>query len=361
MSSNNDRLSKTIMFLRFPLIVAVVFIHTNLADVMINGRLLVNEGQFPIHDLFRHIITNELARIAVPLFFFISGFLFFYHTDFSMKMYKQKLKKRVRTLLVPYLFWNTVVFLLFFLTQIFFSSMTSGRNKLIVDYGWLDWMNLFWNYREGMPVCYQFWFIRDLIFVVLFVPVLYYFIKYCKAFAVVLLGGLWLFDLWFDMPGVNIAAFFFFSLGAWFSIYRHDFTTIFLPLRWLATFLYLILMVVGTLLWYYKVSDCSWIYNVGIIVGLLTIVSWVAYNIERNILCVNTFLAGSAFFVYAYHGMPVAFLTKYWVRLCQPASELTMLTGYFLIPLWVTGIGIFCYSLLRKWFPAFTNLITGGR
>lgn len=37
-----------------------------------------------------------------------------------MKMYKQKLKKRVRTLLVPYLFWNTVVFLLFFLTQISF-------------------------------------------------------------------------------------------------------------------------------------------------------------------------------------------------------------------------------------------------
>lgn len=50
MSSNNDRLSKTIMFLRFPLIVAVVFIHTNLADVMINGRLLVNEGQFPIYQ-----------------------------------------------------------------------------------------------------------------------------------------------------------------------------------------------------------------------------------------------------------------------------------------------------------------------
>lgn len=76
MSSNNDRLSKTIMFLRFPLIVAVVFIHTNLADVMINGRLLVNEGQFPIHDLFRHIITNELARIAV-FFSLFQGFCSF--------------------------------------------------------------------------------------------------------------------------------------------------------------------------------------------------------------------------------------------------------------------------------------------
>lgn len=120
MSSNNDRLSKTIMFLRFPLIVAVVFIHTNLADVMINGRLLVNEGQFPIHDLFRHIITNELARIAVPLFFFISGFLFFYHTDFSMKMYKQKLKKRVRTIGSLFVLEYSRVFIIFSDSNIFF-------------------------------------------------------------------------------------------------------------------------------------------------------------------------------------------------------------------------------------------------
>lgn len=69
MLSNDDAtLSKTIMFLRFPLIVAVVFIHTGLEDVMINGTLLVNEGQFPIYGLLRHILTNELARIAVPLF-----------------------------------------------------------------------------------------------------------------------------------------------------------------------------------------------------------------------------------------------------------------------------------------------------
>lgn len=138
MLSNDDVLSKTIMFLRFPLIVAVVFIHTNLTDVMINGTLLADEGQFPVHDVFRHVVTNELARIAVPLFFFISCFLFFYRSDFSFAVYGMKLKKRIRTLLVPYLFWNIVVFLLFLLTQTFLSSMTSGRNKLISDYHWLD-------------------------------------------------------------------------------------------------------------------------------------------------------------------------------------------------------------------------------
>lgn len=361
MLSNDDRLSKTILFLRFPLIIAVVFIHTNLTDVMINGTLLVDEGQFPIHDLFRHVITSELARIAVPLFFFISGFLFFYRTDFSMVVYGQKLKKRARTLLVPYIFWNVVVFLLFLLTQLFLSSMTSGRNKLITDYNWLDWLNLFWNHRDGMPVCYQFWFIRDLMFVILFAPVLYYLIKYCKVFAVMVLGGLWLFDLWFDVPGISITAFFFFSFGAWFSINRRNFTVDFLQMRWLVTSLYFMLVVAGTLLWYYKITDYSFVYNLGILVGLVMIISWTAYGIENSCLRASTFLAGSAFFVYAYHGMPIALIVKYWVKMWQPVSELTMLTGYFLIPLFIVGLGIALYAVLRRWLPAFMGLITGGR
>ena len=44
-------------------------------------------------------------------------FLFFYHSDFSLETYGQKLKKRVRTLLIPYIFWNVVVFLLILLSQ----------------------------------------------------------------------------------------------------------------------------------------------------------------------------------------------------------------------------------------------------
>ena len=349
------------MFLRFPLIVAVVFIHTDLTDVMINDSLLVHKGQFPIHDLLQHIVTGELACIAVPLFFFISGFLFFYRSVFSLKIYGQKLKKRIRTLLIPYIFWNIVVLLLLFLTQVFLSSMTSGKHKLIADYDWLDWLNLFWNHDGGMPICYQFWFIRDLIIIILFSPILHYMIKYCKAFGVLALGVLWLFNLWFAVPGFSITAFFFFSFGAWFSINKHDFTIDFYSMRWTATFIYLALVVLDTWLWYCKITDYGYIHHIGIVVGLVAIVSWTAHGITKNYLSANAFWAGSSFFVYAYHGMPTALVVKYWVKWLSPISEWMMSAGYFLIPFFIVGMGVCIYTLSRKYFPALTALITGGR
>lgn len=349
------------MFLRFPLIVAVVFIHTNLAGVMIGGTLLVEEGQFLVYDVFRHIVTGELARIAVPLFFFISGFLFFYRSEFSLAVYGMKLKKRIRTLLIPYLFWNMVVLLLFFLTQTFLSSMTSGITKLISDYNLSDWLNVFWNHRKGYPMCYQFWFIRDLMVVILFSPAVYYLIRYGKAFSLVVLSTLWIFDIWFEVPGISISAFFFFSFGAWFSINRRDFTIDFRPLLLPAIVLYVIFLLGNTLLWYNEISGFKFLHNIGIILGMVAVVALVASGIARKKLGVSPFLAGSSFFVYAYHGMPITLVVKYWVKSLQPASEVTMLAGYLLIPIFIVCVGVGVYAVMRKYLPSFTGLITGGR
>lgn len=54
MIENEELQSKTIKFLRFPLIIGIVFIHTNLAEVNIGGQLWAAKGQFPIHDIFRY-------------------------------------------------------------------------------------------------------------------------------------------------------------------------------------------------------------------------------------------------------------------------------------------------------------------
>lgn len=357
MISNNELQSKVITFLRLPLIVGVVFIHTCLTGVNIGGRLLVEEGDFPFHDIFRYLISGEFACIAVPLFFFMSGFLFFTHTNFTFSAYKNKLAKRVHTLLIPYLFWNIVVLALFFLTQIFVSSMTSGANKLIVDYTISDLLRIFWS----QPICYQFWFIRDLMVVVLFSPFVYFLVKYLKAIGVVMLGILWCFGLWFPLTGFSSAAFFFFSFGAWFAVHQHNFVADFKPLRLSFTFLYILIVMADIILWYKQIEGFHLIHNIGILVGLIAIVSWTAYGIQKGKLKCSALLAGSSFFIYAYHGMPIAFLVKFWVKLIQPATELTMILGYVLIPFFIVGLGLGVYLLMQKFLPRFTSFITGGR
>lgn len=120
-------------------------------------------------------------------------------------------------------------------------------------------------------------------------------------------------------------------------------------------------MIVSTLLWYNEVTGYSFISNIGIILGLISVVAWTALGMEKNKLGVSAFLAGSAFFVYAYHGMPIAQVVKYWVKLLQPAGEATMLAGYILIPVFIVCAGVGVYAVMRRYLPSFTEMITGGR
>lgn len=49
------------------------------------------------------------------------------------------------------------------------------------------------------------------------------------------------------------------------------------------------------------------------------------------------------------------------MKLLSPVSEWMMLVSYFLIPFFIVGIGVGIYALSRKFFPALTALVTGGR
>lgn len=142
---NEELLSKTINFLRFPLIVGVVFIHNDISSVTMQGiKYEFNnpEWYYYIIDFFSQV----LSRISVPLFFFISGFLFFYHANFNLSTYKNKLKSRIKTLLIPYLLWNLIGFLIFSIKhlQILESVFPSIANT---DYN----LSVFFDSFYGIP------------------------------------------------------------------------------------------------------------------------------------------------------------------------------------------------------------------
>ena len=73
--------SETISYLRFPLIVAVILIHSSISSGTINW-LMGTYGEFGhgTYDSVSFLISDVIARMAVPVFFLSSGFLFFYNT-----------------------------------------------------------------------------------------------------------------------------------------------------------------------------------------------------------------------------------------------------------------------------------------
>ena len=121
--TNDELQSKTIAFLRFPLIVGVVLIHCYYKELPIGGVKVPVMDEYPIYKLIADLFSQVLARTAVPLFFLISGYLFFYKSSFSWPMYGSKLRKRAQTLLLPYLFWNGALVGLHLLIELLFPSV----------------------------------------------------------------------------------------------------------------------------------------------------------------------------------------------------------------------------------------------
>ena len=91
---------------------------------------------------------------------------------------------------------------------------------------------------------------------------------------------------------------------------------------------------------------CRYLHNVGIIVGCVCFISLTATCLERGLCRVSGFLAGSSFFVYAYHGMPLALAIKVVVRYLPPGSELEVIGLYLGSACVVIGIGLALYLSL---------------
>ncbi len=115
-------------------------------------------------------IIVTFCEIAVPLFFVISGALFYRNYTYEKTL--SKWKSRIFTLLIPYLIWNSVNMVFQFVCSYsFISNYFVGREKAVFT---LE------NVLKGIFLCEYygpFWFILDLIIFTVFCPVIYTVVK----------------------------------------------------------------------------------------------------------------------------------------------------------------------------------------
>ncbi|RKU58435.1 acyltransferase [Parabacteroides sp. AF27-14] len=363
--TNDELQSKTIAFLRFPLIVGVVLIHCYYKELPIGGVKVPVMDEYPIYKLIADLFSQVLARTAVPLFFLISGYLFFYKSSFSWPMYGSKLRKRAQTLLLPYLFWNGALVGLHLLIELLFPSVLAGEVKPVLDYGWCDWWDIFWAREPSepggmpMPINYPLWFIRDLMVLVVFSPLVYAMVRYLRQYALALLGFLWLIYDGVSSPGLSPTAWFFFSLGAFYSVHRRNFVVETHPLLRGAALLYVVLALADLLS-----KELGWnvyVHNVGILVGCVFAISLSAYGLEKALWRTNSFLEGASFFVFASHVIVQIFIYRLILWFFRSSAEWAIIGIYFGVALGAILICLAFYAMLRRFLPRLLSAITGGR
>ena len=374
----NQLQSSSIDILRFPLALAVIFIHLNPQTINIpeaNFPTLSGEG---IYNILAISISNVLASIAVPTFFMISGFLFFCNFQkFTWKGYKKKIKSRAKTLIIPYIVWNALVFSIIILTKIIkvFSNHESWDTilKYIQDNG----LHIFYDchvfmttevnllgtpsYMTG-PIDAPLWFLRDLIIVVIFSPLIYYFLKHTHFWGIIFLFTAYITRIWIALPGFSISAFFFFSLGAYFALNNQNIIIFSRQYSKLCTLLSIILFL--SCVWY---DGNHTIIGANIIPLYIVCTIFLLFNVtsiivEKYRLKANPILLKSCFFVYASHAVYILSLTRksihhiiYW------NDGIAKIICYILTPFMTAAICVFIYYILTKYFPKIALPLTGFR
>jgi peptidoglycan/LPS O-acetylase OafA/YrhL len=117
-----------------------------------------------LHWIFQKTISDNISRITVPLFFAISGFFLFLKYENSWDNYKDLIRKKTRTLVVPYFLWSITTFVLMFLIQSVYPHL---NQELIVEKS--VWENIISVLLGDNTVL---WFVRILFIMTLLAPVL---------------------------------------------------------------------------------------------------------------------------------------------------------------------------------------------
>lgn len=349
----DDVSSKKLTLIRFPLIVGVIYIHAYSSTVnMAHGTLGVCLDN-AVYDFIRNIISQGLARVVVPLFYLISGFLFFNQFVATKANYIQKYKNRFHTLIVPYVFWNILILFLCYLGQSISITLKyfSGKNELVINYTLYEYINSIFGITREYPISYQFWFIRVLILLVISAPLIYWLIKKTKYALLVIITILWLFGPYnlYVMPTL------FFYGGSYLAM--HSISLFRLDNKGIKmVFLYLVILVVGNTL------GNSPIQKVGILFGIPAMLYMSRYLYYNNhIEAIFTKLSKSSFFIFCFHEPLLTIIKKLIYNFMKPNNSLEIFILYLIIPVIVIAISLMVYIILKIYFPLFTKLITGGR
>lgn len=122
-------------------------------------------------DFFTVNILRNASGGAMGWFFFMAAFWYFREYGYGVAW--KKFRKRMETLLVPYIVWNFMKFMLTYGKSILKAGTFSGYEKKLV----MDMLFVRFDGIEYMPIDGPLWYIIRLLGYFFVAPVIYFFLK----------------------------------------------------------------------------------------------------------------------------------------------------------------------------------------
>ena len=374
MERYSDLQFKVFDWLRFPLIVGVVFIHCFGRPFDYDALDFAHLTGIDYYNLFRVSISQVLTHVCVPTFYLISGYLFFIGLEkWNWNNYLNKLKKRARTLLVPFLIWNTICILLTLFSVIRHEGWI-GIQSFFEDNGYwrLYWNCKHWNLDRTnwlgganpstAPYLIPLWFLRDLIVACISSPLLYLLFRLTRKWGILLLIICYISGVFITFPGFSVMAFMFFGIGGYCRINKINVTMVTYNLRYHIYIVAAILWIVCTMFNGHNTKTGDMIYPFYVIVGCMATINIATYFVNNNKIRIPVVLSKSSFFIYLLHcNMVVGIVATVVWRLLDETNVILLVLGYLLIPLFTVFICFAIYLLLNKYTPFLCKILAGNR
>jgi len=370
----SSKTSSVISWLRFPLVMMVLFIHVHPMDVAVNVGMQHLQGATWSQVLYTcwSIGSNILSNVAVPTFFLISAYLFFNGmTEWSWEAYVQKLKRRAKTLLLPYLIFNLFIELTYQLGWSANFAPNPSPTPLISSLwdsttyclGMTNWLGF--DIQLDFPNDVPLWFVRDLMCMMILAPLFYYILRRFNFWPILIVGLLFAIGLGCQAPGWSTQAIFFFGLGAWIAIEKKDLAEWGVKaLRWtlpMALMMWGVALAADGLPWAHLFNQLYFIFGAPAMVGIAAVL------LSKGWVSVHPVLANSSFWVYAVHMVGIGFysilgLSGMWTRaLFNLDSSLGCFCNFIAAAFLCEGLSLPLYILFQRLCPKVFGLLTGGR
>lgn len=159
--------------------------------------------------------TYTFARIAVPIFFVLTGFFLAKHYP-EQGWWKSALKKRLFSLYVPFVIWNALNAAI---------GCAAGESvDAVAIFGWNPYVRL---------GCMQFWYLQSVFIYLLLSPVILAALR-SRAGAALLIAGLaagWLCTFWYYLPlPLALGNYMWMAVGSWAGMNKDAVKTLFVHL-----------------------------------------------------------------------------------------------------------------------------------